>query len=147
MRYEDWATRLDAYIAAAWSMPFSYDRSMGLDCCTFTFGAIHAMTGVNIGQRFAGTYSTKRESLVRMREYCGKAELTFFLAKLMNEFGFQRVPPFSAQRGDALVCPQVHRGGYFFGILDLNGRDILSVGELRARRVPVGLQCRAWRIA
>lgn len=145
MKLPDWATRLDGYIAAAASMPFSYDPAMGLDCCTFTFGAIHAQTGIAIGQRFAGTYRSKRESLVAMKNYCGRPSLGLAIAKLMSENKFDRRPPMFAQRGDALLVPN-GPSGEFFGILDLNGRDVLSVGEHGVRRVPLSIRCRAWRI-
>jgi cell wall-associated NlpC family hydrolase len=146
VKLSNWATRLDEYIAAAANMPFSYDRALGLDCCTFTWGAIHAQTGCMIGQRFAGTYSTKREALVAMKKYCGKASLGLFISKLMQEYGFEvLISPLYAQRGDAVLAP--NGGEQFFGILDLNGRDVLSVGENGVRRVPISISCRAWRIA
>lgn len=146
MRLSDWATRLDAYIAAAASMPFSYNSAMGLDCCRFTFGAIHAQTGKAIGLSFAGTYSTKREALATMTRYCGKPSLSMSINKLMNEHGFDHTPVMYAKRGDAVLAPNGPRT-HFFGILDLNGRDVLSVGEYGVRRVPVSIRCRAWRIA
>jgi hypothetical protein len=127
-------------------MPFSYDRAMGLDCCTFTFGAIHVQTGIAIGQQFAGTYLTKRESLLTMKKYCGKASLGLSISKLMKEYGFDPlISPLYAQRGDAVLAP--NGGEQFLGILDLNGRDILSVGERGVLRVPISITCRAWRIA
>jgi hypothetical protein len=146
MRLTNWATRLDEYISAAASMPFSYNASMGLDCCTFTWGAIHAQTGTAIGLRFAGAYCTKRESLMTMKAYCGRPSLGMAIAKLMAEHGFDRCPPGFAQRGDAVLVPN-GRDIDFFGILDLNGRDVLSVGEHGVRRVPISIRCRAWRIA
>jgi hypothetical protein len=146
MRHPDWATRLDAYIAAAASMPFSYNSAMGLDCCTFTWGAIHAQTGIPIGSRFAGTYSTKRESLVAMKNYCGRPSLLLAIAKLMAENKFDRCRPLFAQRGDVLLTPTSSRD-WFLGLLDLNGRDVLSVGEHGVRRVPISIRCRAWRIS
>lgn len=146
MKLTNWVTRLDEYIAASASMPFSYNRAMGIDCCVFTFGAIHSQTGCMIGQRFAGTYSTKREALIAMKAYCGKASIGLFVSKLMKECGFDvLISPLYAQRGDAVLCP--NDGEHFFGILDLNGRDVLSVGDHGVRRVPISITCRAWRIA
>lgn len=145
MRHPDWATRLDGYIAAAATMPFSYNAAMGLDCCTFTFGAVHSMTGIVIGSRFAGTYSTKRESLVAMKNFCGRPSLLLAIAKLMAENKFDRCRPIFAQRGDVLLTPTSTRD-WFLGVLDLNGRDVLSVGENGVRRVPVSVRCRAWRV-
>lgn len=146
MRFEDWATRLDRYIAASLSMPFSYNSAMGMDCCRFTWGAIHAQTGIVIGQQFANTYRTKRESLLVMKKYSGRPSLLWSIVKLMDEHHFdRRRGPFFAQRGDVLLVPN-GPGGDFLGIMDLNGRDVLSVGEHGIKRVPVSKFCRAWRI-
>jgi hypothetical protein len=63
----------------------------------------------------------------------------------MKEYGFDvLISPLYGQRGDAVLCP--NGGEQFFGILDLNGRDVLSVGEHGVRRVPISIGCRAWRI-
>lgn len=145
MKLENWATHLDAYIAAAAKMPFSYSPAMGLDCCRFTWGAIRAQTGILVGQQFAGKYQTKREALSLMKEYCGKPSLALSIHKLMAEHGFAIVGALEAQRGDAVLVPNGPSGD-FFGILDLNGRDVLSVGEYSIRRVPISIKCRAWRI-
>lgn len=145
MKLPDWATRLDAYIAAANRIPFSYDPALGLDCCRFTFGAIRAQTGSMIGQQFAGQYRTKREALLLMRSYSGKPSLQLCIHKLMREHGFERVDPYSAQRGNAVLVPNGNSGD-FFGVLSLNGRDVLGVGEYSIRRIPISIRCRAWRI-
>jgi hypothetical protein len=102
------------------------------------------MTGVALGRWFTGRYRTKRESLALMKEYCGKPSLFLFISKLMAEHGLASVPALSAQRGDLVLVPQNRDS--FVGILDLNGRDVLSVGEHGTRRVPVNIKCRAWRI-
>jgi hypothetical protein len=146
MRLQDWASRLDEYITAAASMPFSYDHAQGLDCCRFTWGAIHAQTGIAIGQQFAGSYRTKRESLVVMKSFCGRPSLLLSIAKLMSENKFARCRPLFAQRGDVLLAPTGMRD-WFMGVLDLNGRDVLSVGENGVRRVPISIRCRAWRVS
>jgi hypothetical protein len=131
-------------------MPFSYCAAQGLDCCTFTFGAIHAQTGLAIGRQFAGAYATRRESLQCMKKYCGKPYLSEALGKLMLENRFHCILPAFAQRGDAVLVPQVAGAAgrhNFFGILDLNGRDVLSVGENGLRRYPINGNCTAWRIS
>lgn len=146
MKLPDWATRLDTYIAMANRIPFSYDPARGLDCCRFTFSAIHAQTGIMIGTQFAGRYRTKREALLLMKEYSGKPSLQLSIHKLMAESGFEicSPSPYYAQRGDAVLVPNA--GGDFFGILDTNGRDVLGVGEYGIRRIPISIRCRAWRI-
>jgi hypothetical protein len=145
LKLSNWQQALDEYIAAAHTKPFSYDRGEGLDCCTFTFGAIRAQTGRVIGAQFAGVYTTHRQALITMKLYCGRPSLSAAIAKLMREHEFSPVPPLYAQRGDAVLAPQT-AGGDFLGILDLNGRDVLSVGDDGVRRVPISIRCRAWRI-
>jgi cell wall-associated NlpC family hydrolase len=146
MKLPDWATRLDAYIDSAASMPFSYNNAIGMDCCSFTFGAIHAQTGIAIGQRFAGRYRTRREALLMMCAYCGRPSLAMFISQLMKDNGFHRTSPTLAQRGDVLLTANGVTGDYL-GVLDLNGKDILSVGEHGVRRVPISINCLTWRIA
>jgi hypothetical protein len=144
VKVNDWQARLDAYIAAASNRPFSYDHRLGLDCCTFTFSAIAAQTGRQIGEQFRGRYTTLDESLALMKAYCGRPSLPHAIKKLMGEAGYVPVDALHAQRGDALISP--NGGGYFLGVLDLNGMDIRSVGEFGVRRVPISVRCRAWRI-
>lgn len=127
-------------------MPFSYNCAMGQDCCTFTFGAIYAQTSIAVGLSFAGVYRTRRESLLTMKAYCGKASLGLAIAKLMAEHGFERVSPLMAQRGDVILTSRLAHGD-FLGVLDLNGREVLSVGTNGVRRVPNSKDFRAWRIA
>lgn len=144
MKIVNWQAALSDYVAAAHTMPFSYDRAMGLDCCTFTFGAIYAQVAIDVGYPFRGRYSTRKEALRLMKHLCGKPSLPAALAYVMREAGFTPVLPLFAQRGDAVLVPQ--RGGDFFGILDLNGQDVISVGERGLRRVPISRDCTAWRI-
>ncbi len=145
MKLHNWESLLNAYILAAVSMPFSYNSALGMDCCRFTFGAIHAQTGIAIGTQFASMYSTRKEALATMRGFCGKPSLLLSIEKLMREHGFREIHPNFAGRGDAVLVPKT-TGGEFLGIMDLNGRDVLSVGD-GIRRVPVSIKCRAWRIA
>lgn len=145
MKFPDWASRLDAYIAATANMPFSYDPAEGLDCCRFTWNAIRVQTGSMIGQQFAGKYRTKREALLLMRSYAGKPSLQLSIHKLMSEHGYERVEALMSQRGDAVLVPNGPSGD-FFGVLALNGRDVLGIGEYGIRRVPISIRCRAWRI-
>lgn len=143
-RFEDWAARLDAYLAANRDRPFSYDSALGLDCCVFTFGAIESMTGIAIGKQFAGKYTTRKGSLLAMMDYCGRPSLLTFIGKLMDEYGFEHIRHGFAGRGDVAICFQV-TGHDFLGIVDLNGRDVLGIGD-GIRRVPISRMCMAWRI-
>lgn len=144
MRCEDWAARLAQYIAAQQTRPFSYDSTIGLDCCSFVFGAVLAITGIDLGRPFSGRYRTYREAARLMRAHCGKPTLAPFIESLMAQHGFLEVPPLFAGRGDAVLVPTKAR--HHLGVMDLNGRDVLSVCEQGIARVPITGECRAWRI-
>ena len=118
------------------TMPsFLQPSAMGYDCCSFTFGAIHAVTGKQVGRQFAGRYSTKREALVEMKKLLtGRPSLGLFVEKLMREHGFGRIPV-AFGSSVAIRCSRPMGMRYFFGIMDLNGRDVLSVGEHGVRRI------------
>jgi hypothetical protein len=145
-KLSNWQASLDRYIAESHNLPFSYDPAEGLDCCRFTFNAIRVQIGKPVGEQFAGAYKTRRQALETMQAYCGRPSLSMAIFKLFRECGFAATHPLLAQRGDALLCPKLS-GGEFLGVLDLNGKDVISVGENGLRRVPVSIRCRAWRIA
>lgn len=140
----DWPTRLDAYFRTACSVPFSYDSGVGLDCCTFTFGAIRAMTGNTLGLCFQGTYRSVREARIVMRNYCGRPSVAISIAKLMQEAGYPWTPVRFAQRGDVGLMP--NGGSVLFGVVDLNGRDLIGVGANGLCRLPLNALCTLWRV-
>ena len=144
-RYEDWQTRLSDYLLFARQTPFNYNSAHGLDCCTFTFGAIQSMTGIDIGAPFRNTYRDLRGSLVAMKNYCGQPSLRRSIMQLMSEHEFSRVAWTMAQRGDAVLTEQ-RPNRWFLGILDLNGRDVIGVCDQGLIRIPISAQCMAWRI-
>jgi hypothetical protein len=144
-KLSNWQASLDRYIAENHQRPFSYDPALGLDCCRFTFGAIRVQIGKPVGEQFADAYKTRREALETMLAYCGRPSLSMAIFKLFKECGFDATHPNFAARGDAVLTPKPG-GGEFLGILALNGKDVISVGENGLRRVPISIRCRSWRI-
>jgi hypothetical protein len=140
----DWATKLSSYLYERRKEAFSYDCERGLDCCSFTFGAIDAQTGINIGSGFFGTYRTAKESLRTMRSYCGRPSLEAAIEKLMQEKGIEECPVTLARRGDPILIRQGR--GSSLGILDLNGRDIVTISNKGIWRLPLSRGLRAWNI-
>ena len=140
----DWASNLSSYLYDHRDVAFGYDRDKGLDCCTFTFGAIEAQTGINIGSAFLGSYRTAKESLRTMRSYCGRPSLEAAIEKLMKEHGIEECPVTLARRGDPILISQGR--GSSLGILDLNGRDIVTISNQGIWRLPLSRGLRAWNI-
>lgn len=54
-RHDDWQTRLQAYLARARKRRFAWGRH---DCAWFSFGAVEAMTGVDLMREYRGAYTT-----------------------------------------------------------------------------------------
>ena len=93
---------------------FQLQRGHGPGLLHVHLRAIHAQTGIQIGLRFAGAYCTKRESLQIMKGYCGKPSLSVSIQKLISECGFDRRPPFYAQRGDPVLVPNGPSRGFLW---------------------------------
>lgn len=144
MRNDDWVIRLADYIAVHADQPFSYDSAKGLDCCSLVFGAILVVTGIDAGLPFRGQYRTRRQASALMKAHCGKPSLEPFIDALMAQHGFLEIPPLFAGRGDVVLVPTKAR--HHLGVMDLNGRDVLSVCEEGIARTPITTACRAWRI-
>lgn len=93
MRYVDWPIRLNKYFMSVKDLKFEYGVH---DCCTFSAGAVQAITGEDdLMSEFRGKYSTREESQSVLKSI-GAGTL---LRTLRKKFG----PPVngaSGQRGD-----------------------------------------------
>lgn len=67
-RYEDWPSRLAAFIDGQRARPFVWGQS---DCCLFVADAITAMTGVDVAKRWRGAYVDEKSARRVMRNYGG----------------------------------------------------------------------------
>ena len=65
-RLPDWEERLAAYLEPLRTRPFEWGAH---DCCTFTAGAVEAMTGVDPMPEFRGRYTTAIGSARALRRY------------------------------------------------------------------------------
>ncbi len=93
-RKPDWDARLAAYLEPLRTRAFAWGAH---DCCTFTAGAVEAMTGIDPMPEFRGRYATAIGSARALRRYgAGTLEAT-----LDTKFG--RVPAPLAQRGDLVM--------------------------------------------
>jgi len=87
----DWETRLSEHIEAHRTAAFEWGRC---DCCTFSMGAIQAMTGVDHMSEFRGHYSSELGSLRALKRIgAGSLESTL-------DDKFTPAPIARARRGD-----------------------------------------------
>lgn len=126
IRLSDWEARLIAYIAEKRGEAFAWGQN---DCCTFSAGAVKAITGKDPMPEFRGKYDTALGS-VRILE--GKK-----LEQVLDE-KFSEVPIGFAQRGDLVMldgCVGVVAGDYAW-----------LVAEDGLERVKRPLWDKAWRV-
>jgi len=93
-RVDNWPANLNAVIDAARSKPFEWGSH---DCCQCACAAIEAMTGVDLSQGTAGTYSTRRESIAVIKSL--GAESIDDIATTVMGLG-NPINPRLGQRGD-----------------------------------------------
>ncbi len=126
MRLSDWEARLNEYIASKRGEAFAWGEN---DCCTFSAGAVEALTGVDPMPEYRGKYDT---ALGSARALGGKK-----LEEVLDE-KFPGVPIGFAQRGDLVLmdeCVGVVAGDYAWFVSD--------VGLERVKR---GLWDKAWGV-
>lgn len=126
MRLSDWEARLSAYISEKRGEPFAWGQN---DCCTFSAGAVEAITGDDPMPEFRGKYDT---ALGSVRVLGGKT-----LAEVLDD-KFDAIPIGFAQRGDLAMfdnCVGVVAGDYGW-----------FVSEDGLERVKRPLWDKAWRV-
>lgn len=125
----DWEARLSEYIEAHRDAAFAYGRN---DCCTFSMGALEAMTGVDHMAEFRGHYSSELGSLRALKRIgAGDLEKT-------ADSKFTPVPIARAQRGDL---------AFFAGCLGVVMGDFAwFMAEDGLEKVPRRLWDKAWAV-
>jgi len=148
-RTEHWATReLHAFLLERAAMPFAWGSN---DCALFAADAIRAFTGVDLAEDFRGKYDNEIDALTLVWKLTGKEDQkgTITVANAAEycatKFGLtELMSPKLAQRGDLLVMED--EGRLIAGIVHLNGREGLSVGEDGLKKLPIASWRRAWRV-
>ncbi len=135
-RLPDWEVRLAAYLEPLRLRAFAWGSH---DCCTFSAGAVEAMTLVDPMPEFRGHYSTAIGSARALRRF-GKVTLAATL-----DAKFESVSAPLAQRGDIVMT------GGLLGIclgafLVAVGREGDHEGLIRIERSS-WVEPRAWRVA
>ncbi|HXJ41389.1 MAG TPA: hypothetical protein VNH18_19060 [Bryobacteraceae bacterium] len=140
-RYPDWQSRLERFISAHRADTFAYGR---WDCCLFVCSAIEAMTGTDIAARFRGKYTSRRGAMAAVREVTGRASVRSVAEDAAMQFEMPTIPVRQAKRGDMALIQR--GGGPSLGLVSLNGRDVLVVGEGGLVAVPISLALGAWGV-
>lgn len=92
-RFNDWPTRLAAFIEARRARAFSRGVS---DCCMFVADAVEAMTGVDYAARWRGFYTSDKAAFRLLRDYGGVVGVATMMLG-------PAVPAALAGRGDVVV--------------------------------------------
>lgn len=141
-RAEHWATReLHDFLIAREKTPFAWGTN---DCALFAADAIQAMTGADIATDFRG-YSTEIGAFRKIRSVAKGETITDAMAWCAEKFDMPEWhSPLMAQRGDLVAVEDT--GRLVAGIVHLNGRHVVVVGETGLKRLPVTATKRAWKV-
>lgn len=134
-RKPDWEARLAAYLEPLRARPFAWGLH---DCCTFTAGAVEAMTGVDPMPEFRGRYRTAIGSARALRKFgAGTLEATL-------DTKFERVAATLCHRGDIVMVGGllgVGWGGFMFAVGQEGEREGIVHIERSSWVDPI-----AWRV-
>lgn len=139
-RLPDWETRLWAGIEAARRRPFVWG---GHDCCMFACDLLSAMTGVDPGAAFRGTYSDKAGAkAVLKRLYRGGLERT--ISAIAGEVAAPEISPRLARRGDCCFL-WIENGGPAMGVC-VGAQAAVAALSGGVAFLPMRQVLRAWRV-
>jgi hypothetical protein len=143
VRKEYWATRgFNDFLVARARVPFTWGSN---DCALMAADGIEAMTGVDIACDFRGRYSTEEEAFALIRAVTGGETVADAAAYCAEKFDLPEwVYPWGASRGDLVILPD--QGRLISGLVHLNGRDVVAVGEAGLKRLAFTDVIRAWHV-
>lgn len=148
-RSHSWQTKeLYEFFVARTAEPFAWGTN---DCCIFPADAIKAMTGTDIAADFRGKYTDEASAFALIKSVTGFPTVSAAASWCARKFGLVewedgngKPAPLFAQRGDLAVLEDA--GRLIAGIVGLNGRHVISVGESGLLRLPLSAVVRAWRV-
>lgn len=145
-RTPHWATReYHQFLLARARAPFAWGVN---DCCLFPADAIRAFTGVDIAADFRGKYSDEASAMGLIKTITGGSTVADAAAWCAAKHGLAEwvrpKGPLFARRGDLAVLEDA--GRLIAGVVHLNGRDIVTVGERGLKRLPLLGVLRAWAV-
>jgi hypothetical protein len=142
-RTQHWATReLHQFILSHKGTPFQWGSH---DCSLFAANAIQAMTGVDIADDFRGKYTDQASAFAIIKSVTGGTTVADAAAHCAAKHGLVEWPnPKYAQRGDLVVIQD--NGQLIAGIVHLNGRHAISVGDKGLKVLPMSQATQAWKV-
>lgn len=140
-RFEDWPSRLAAFVDESKTKPFAYGT---WDCCIAVCDAIQVMTGKDPGALFRGQYSTALGATREMLEISGGGvERTAVV--IAASFDMPEIPVLRAGRGDVVLVPVDE--GDALGFVYLTGVSIAVAAQPKGLLyVPLCFGRRAWKV-
>jgi len=142
-RTPHWATReFHQFLLARAKTPFAWGSN---DCCLFPADAILAFTGVDLATDFRGKYHDEASAFALIKSITGGTTAADAAAYCATKHGLvERAHPLTAQRGDLVVIG--NGTSLIAGIVHLNGRHVISVGESGLLRLSILNVKRAWAV-
>lgn len=128
-------------------MPFVWGTN---DCCLFPADAIKAFTGVDIASDFRGKYTDEASAFelipwITGHEVDRASAVEDAAVYCAQKAELKEWPgPLFAQRGDLVVIANGETT--IAGVVHLNGRHVISVGQSGLLRLPLRSVKRAWRV-
>lgn len=142
-RVQHWATRaFHTFLLESKDKEFAWGS---WDCCMFVADAIQAITGVDIADDFRGKYSDQASAMQVIKTVTGGSTVADAAAYCAVKHGLSELQsPLMAQRGDLVIVKDAV--GLVAGVVHLNGRHVVVVGEGGLKRQPITNVTRAWRV-
>lgn len=142
-RQQHWATRgFHNFLLDRATTPFQWGEN---DCCMFAADAVKAITGQDIAGDFRGKYTDQASAFHAISTITGGRTVADATAYCAAKAGLtELLQPLMAQRGDLVLMQNGQE--LIAGIVHLNGRHVVSVGESGLIRQPITSVKRAWRV-
>lgn len=142
---EHWHTRsFNQFLTDSINVPFDWGTN---DCCMFAANAILANTNIDIADDFRGKYTDEASAFALITTVTGVASPTVAdaAAHCATKHGLVEYEhPLMAKRGDLVVISNC--GALIAGVVHLNGRDVISVSQTGAVRLPITNIVRSWSV-
>jgi hypothetical protein len=135
---------LHEYIIECRAVPLEWGV---LDCGLFAAGAIRAMTGVAVDEPFlAEHYTDAASAAAAIQKVTGLGNTIEDAAQwIASQHALKELPSvLFAQRGDLVVFETA--GGVAAGVVSLEGKYAVFLGEAGLRKVPTKTCKKAWRV-
>jgi hypothetical protein len=142
-RTQQWDTReFHQFLLATAKLPFFWGEN---DCCLFAANAIQSFTDVDLASDFRGKYTDEASAFALIASVTGGNTAGDAAAWCAAKYGLTPcTTPLMARRGDLVVIQDSTRE--IAGVVHLNGRQVVSVGEDGLKVMPITAVKRAWHV-